>query len=45
MLRILKLVWNISLFFLIVNYDVLTKMCYKVHISSKIIDLDGFLGL
>ena len=42
---ILQSVWNISLFFLIVDYNVLTKMCYNVQISSKITDLDGYLNL
>ena len=37
--------WDISLFFLIVNYNVLTKTCYKVQISSKMTDLDDSLSL
>ena len=41
MLGILKIMWDISLFFLIVNYNVLIKTCYKVQISSKITNLDG----
>ena len=45
MLRILKIMWDISLLFLIVNYNVLTKTRYKVQISSKITDLDGSLSL
>ena len=31
--------------FLIMDYNVLTKTCYKVHISSKITDLDGYSSL
>ena len=31
--------------FLIMDYNVLTKTCYKVQISSKIIDLDGYSSL
>ena len=45
MLRILKMMWDISLGFLTVTYNVLTKMCYKVQINSKITDLDGSLSL
>ena len=41
MLGVLKIIWDISLFFLIVNYNMLTKTSYKVQISSKITDLDG----
>ena len=28
--------------FLIVNYNALTKTCYKVQMSSKITNLDGY---
>ena len=28
--------------FLIANYNVLTKTCYEVQMSSKITDLDGY---
>ena len=38
-------IWDISLFFLIMDYNVLTKTCYKVQISSKIINLDDYLSL
>ena len=31
--------------FLIMDYNVLTNMCYKVQISSKIKDLNGYSGL
>ena len=31
--------------FLIMDYNVLTNTCYKVQISSKIKDLNGYLGL
>ena len=31
--------------FLIVDYNVLTKTCYKVQISLKITDLDGYSSL
>ena len=31
--------------FLIMDYNVLTKTCYKVQISSKITDLDGYSSL
>ena len=31
--------------FLIMDYNVLTKMYYKVQISSKITDLDGYSSL
>ena len=36
---------GISLHFLIVYYNMLTKMYYKVQISSKITDLDFFPSL
>ena len=45
LLGILKILWNISLLLLVVNYNVLTNMYYKVQISSKITDLDGYLSL
>ena len=45
LLKILKILWNVSLLSLVVNHNVLTKMCYKVKISSKITDLDGYLSL
>ena len=41
MLGILKIMWDISSLFLIVNYNVLTETCYKVQINSKITDLDS----
>ena len=31
--------------FLIMDYNVLTKTCYNVQISSKITDLDGYSSL
>ena len=31
--------------FLIMDYNVFTKTCYKVQMNSKIIDLDGYLSL
>ena len=31
--------------FLVMDYNVLTKMCYKVQINSKITDLDGYSSL
>ena len=31
--------------FLIMDYNVLTNMCYNVQISSKIKDLNGYSGL
>ena len=31
--------------FLIMDYNMLTKTCYKVQISSKITDLDGYSSL
>ena len=31
--------------FLIMDYNVLTKTCYKVQMNSKITDLDGYLSL
>ena len=31
--------------FLIMDYNVLTKTCYKVQISLKITDLDGYSSL
>ena len=31
--------------FLIMDYNALTKTCYKVQISSKITDLDGYSSL
>ena len=31
--------------FLITDYNVLTKTCYNVQISSKITDLDGYSSL
>ena len=31
--------------FLIMDYNVFTKTCYKVQMNSKIIDLGGYLSL
>ena len=31
--------------FLIMDYNVLTKTCYKAQMNSKIIDLDGYSSL
>ena len=31
--------------FLIMDYNVLTKTCYKVQMKSKITDLDGYSSL
>ena len=45
LLGVLKLVGNNSLVFLNYGYNVLTKTWYKVQISSKIIDFDGYQNL
>ena len=36
---------NYLIIFSIVDYNVLSKTCYKVQISSKITNLDGYSSL
>ena len=45
LLGILKLIRNTSLVFLNYGYNVLTKTLYKIQISSKITDFDGYPSL
>ena len=40
--RDLEINMKYLIIFLIMNYNVLTKMCYKVQLSSKITNLDGY---
>ena len=40
--RDLEINMKYLIIFLIMNYNVLTKMCYKVQMSSKITDLNGY---
>ena len=44
-IRDLQVNMKYLIIFLIMDYNVLTKTCYKVQISSKITDLDGYSSL